>query len=160
MAYCVVTREKMQSEWVGKDRISFRYRPSGVETAIQNGNVVLIGDLITGEREIFDGTTPAATTALKDIVLVTTPEVMADERKKNLSDFINEAGADCTGDRLYSGDIFSITAEGFDGTPAVDKIVELKAGTKFNAVDTLTVGSTKVGKIIDFVNGKYAIKVD
>ena len=159
MAYCVVTREKMQSEWVGKDRISLKYRPSGVETSIENGNLVLVGSLIDGEREIYDSGTPAANSPLKSIALITTPEVMADERKKNLSDFINEAGDEITGDKLYSGDIFSLTVEGFTGVPAKGKIVELQAGTKLKVVDTLTSGSTQVGKIIDFANGKYAVLV-
>ena len=159
MAYAVVTREKMTSEFDGSKRLSAKYLPSGVATAIENGDIVVIGDLVSGEREIFTATTPTATTALTAVGIVTTPEVPADERLKNLSDFRNEAGVVITVDKIFAGDIFSITAEGFDGTPAVGKIVELKAGTKLNAVTTLTSGSTKVGKIIDFVNGKYAVLV-
>jgi hypothetical protein len=159
MAYAIVTREAMASEDVAYLRKSFKYQPSGVDTAVENGNVVLIGKLITGERETYTASTPAANSDLSSILLVTTPEVMVDERKKNLSDFRNEAGDVCTGDKLKSGDIFSVTAEGFTGTPAKDKIVELQAGTKLNCVDTLTSGSTQVGTIVDFVNNKYAVLV-
>lgn len=159
MAYTVVTREKMTSEFDGTKRISAKYLPSGVATAIENGNFVVIGDLVSGEREVFTATTPTATTAITVVGIVTTPEVDADERNKNYSDFINAAGTIITVDKIFAGDIFSLTAEGFDGTPAVGKIVELKAGTKLNAVTTLTSGSTKVGKIVDFVNGKYAVLV-
>lgn len=157
--YCVVTREKMTSEWDGSKRVSFKYQPSGVDTAVQNGNVVVLGGLITGAREVYTATTPAANTALSAIVLVTTPEVLADERLKNLSDFRNEAGKIATGDKLFAGDIFSITAEGIEGTPVKGSVIELQAGTKLKAVATLTGGSTKVGTVIDIVNGKYAIQV-
>lgn len=159
MAYSVVTRERMTSEWDGSKRVSIKYQPSSVDTAIENGSVLVLGGLIDGEREVYTATTPTATTKLGAIVLVTTPEVVADERKKNLEDFRNEAGDIATGDKLFSGDIFSVTAEGFTGTPAKGKIVELQASTKLNAVATLTASSTQVGTIIDFVNGKYAVQV-
>lgn len=159
MAYAIVTREAMQSESVANLRKSFKYQPSSVDTAVENGNVVVKGSLIDGQREIYTATTPTATTKLEDILLVTTPEVLADERKKNLSDFRNEAGEVATGDVLKTGDIFSVTAEAFTGTPAKGKIVELQAGTKLKVVDSLTAGSTQVGTIIDLANGKYAVQV-
>lgn len=158
--YCVVTREKMTSEWDGSKRLSVKYRPSGVDAAIENGNLVVVGDLIDGEREVYAASTPAVDTVIGKIALITTPEVVADERKKNISDFRNEAGDVCTADRLFSGDIFSLTAEGFEGTPEKGKLVELQAGTKLKVVATITSGSTAVGKIIDVVNGKYAVQVN
>lgn len=160
MAYTVVTREKMTSEWDGSKRISLKYRPSGVDTAIENGMVVVVGDLIDGEREVYAGDTPAVDTAVAKLALITTPEVMADERKKSISDFRNEAGDICTADKLFSGDIFSLTEEGFEGTPSKGNVVELQAGVKLKVVASATPGSTKIGKIIDVVNGKYAVQVD
>lgn len=157
--YSVVCREAMQSESIAVLRKSFKYQPSSVDTAIENGNVVLKGALIDAQREIYTAGTPAANSALADILLVTTPEVVADERLKNLSDFRNEPGEESTGDHLRSGDIFSLTVEGFTGTPAKGKIVELQAGVKLKIVDTLTSGSTQVGTIIDVANGKYAVQV-
>lgn len=157
--YPVITREAMASEYNGVLRKSAKYLPSGVETAISNGNVVVLGSLISGEREMYTATTPTVDTALSAIAIVTTPEVIADERLKNLSDFTNEAGAELTVDKLTSGDVFSLTSEGFSGTPAVGKVVELQAGVVLKVVDVLTVGSTKVGDIVDFVNNKYAVKV-
>jgi hypothetical protein len=159
MAYSVVTRERMTSESIAAARLSAKYLPSGTPAAIENGNVVLIGSLATGEREVYATSTPAANSALGAIGLVTTPEVMADERKKNLDEFRNEAGEIITVDRLFSGDIFSVTADGLTGTKAVGNVVELQAGTKLNTAATLTASSTKVGTIIDIVNGKYAIQV-
>ncbi|WP_099467747.1 hypothetical protein [Konateibacter massiliensis] len=155
--YAVITREKMASEYDGTKRVSLK-----INEDLQNGSVVVVGDLVSGKREVFATTKPTASTALTDIAILTTPEVDADERKKNLSDFINKADIllPATGDYLTAKDIFSLTAEGFDGTPAVGKIVELQAGYKLKVVATATAGSTVIGKIVDFTNGKYAVKVN
>ena len=152
MAYAIVKREAMASENVANLRKSFKYLPSGTATAVENGNVVKATSVISGERELLEGSTPLVNTELKDILLVTTPEVMADERKKNLDEFINEAGAIATGDRLISGDIFTVTADAFTAaaTVVVGDVVELAASTKLKVVASatgLTSGSTQVGTI-------------
>lgn len=140
------------------------------ETAIDNGNIVKLGDLVEGEREIYKATAPAASDALADVVLVASPEVMYDEKLKDLADFYNEEGKNARGYRLHSGDIFSLTADaltgttGESGTLAVGSIIELQAGTKLKAVASTTSGSTAVGKIIaiDVVGPYtyYVIQVD
>ena len=137
--------------------------------AIENGNVlkatnllVLDEDAGTAEREIFQGFAVAANDKLKDVVLVASPEVMYDERKRNLDEFINEKGAISRGYRLHKHDIFSVTKDALDGvaTPAVGNVVELKAGTKLNVAATATQGSTQVGKIIDVnIVGRYTYYV-
>ena len=142
--------------------ISVKYIPSSTETAIENGNVLKATELISGEREVFKGVTPAANDAMKDIVLVASPELIYDERKHNLDDFTNEAGKLARAYRLHSGDIFSVTQEALAGasSPAVGNIVELKADTKLNVVASATSGSTVVGKIIAIdVVGKYTYYV-
>lgn len=164
MAYAIVKREAMASENVANLRKSFKYLPSGVATAVENGNVVKATSVISDERELLEGSTPLVNTELKDILLVTTPEVMADERKKNLDEFINEAGAIATGDRLISGDIFTVTADAFTAaaTVVVGDVVELAASTKLKVVAAstgLTSGSTQVGTIYDINGDDYAIKV-
>ena len=164
MAYAIVKREAMASENVANLRKSFKYLPSGTATAVENGNVVKATSVISGERELLEGSTPLVNTELKDILLVTTPEVMADERKKNIDEFINEAGAIATGDRLISGDIFTVTADAFTAaaTVVVGDVVELAASTKLKVVAAatgLTSGSTQVGTIYDINGDDYAIKV-
>ena len=156
MAYAVITREKMASEFDGTKRVSLK-----INEDLQNGSVVVVGDLVTGKREVYETSKPSVDTKLTDIAILTTPEVDPDERKKNLSDFVNKKDAlqPATGDYLTAKDIFSLTAEGFDGTPAVGNTVELQASYKLNAVATATSGSTVVGKIVDYVNGEYAVKV-
>lgn len=161
MAYGVVRTDKMIGTDVRSEIVSVRYQPSNTATAVDNGNVVKLGALETGSREIYKGDTPAANDDIKTIVLIATPEVMYDERKRNLDEFTNEAGTIARGYRLHPHDIFSVTKDALDGvdSPAVGDVVELKAGTKLNvkaAATGATDGSTVVGKIIDKnIVGRY-----
>lgn len=161
MAYAVVRTDKMIGTDVRSELVSVRFQPEDTMTEIENGNVVKLGALETGSREIYKGVTPAANDDITAIVLVASPEVMYDERKRNLDEFINEAGAIARGYRLHKHDIFSVTKDALDGaaTPAVGDVVELKAGTKLNVVAAATgatQGSTVVGKIIDInIVGRY-----
>jgi hypothetical protein len=141
-------------------------------TAIENGNVLKVGalnaiDAAAGsyEREVRVGEVPAANSKLDEIVLVATPEVMYDERKRSMTEFYNEAGRICRGYHLHSGDMFSVTIEALDAaaTPAIGNAVELQAGTKLKVAASATSGSTQIGTI-DAINvvGRltyYVIKV-
>lgn len=175
MSYGVVRTDLMYATDVRSGLVSVKYIVTAGDpavstpTAIENGNVLKLGALLEGEREIFEGTAPAANTPIDEVVLIASPEVMYDERKKNLDEFINEAGKACRGYRLHTGDVFSVTKDALDGaaTPAVGDVVELKAGTKLNVVAAgtgATEGSTVVGKIHDIETvGRYtyyAILVD
>ncbi|MBP5462521.1 MAG: hypothetical protein J6Y20_10380 [Lachnospiraceae bacterium] len=167
MSYGVVRTDLMYATDVRSGLVSVKYIVTAGDpavstpTEIENGNVLKLGALLEGEREIFEGTAPAADTPLSEVVLVASPEVMYDERKKNLDEFINEAGKACRGYRLHTGDVFSVTKDALDGAaePAVGDVVELKAGTKLNVVAAstgATEGSTVVGKIHDIeVAGRY-----
>lgn len=156
--HAVVRTDKMFGTDNRAGIVSVRYQPSNVKTAIDNGNVVLLGDLETGSREIYKGATPAANSPLGSVVLVASVEVMYDEHKHNLDEFENEAGAIARGYYLHQNDIFSVTKDALDGvaSPAVGNIVELKAGTKLNVATSKTSGSTQVGTIVDInVVGRY-----
>lgn len=169
MSHGVVRTDKLMGTDVRSMLESVKYMGAGsTATAIDNGNVVLLdGSLMTGEREVKKGVTPAADSALDKIVLIATPEVMYDERLRNLDDFYNEAGAICRGYHLHSGDIFSLTADALDFNTnettdgLVNSIVELKAGIKLNVkVSSATAGSTVVGKVIaKDVVGRYTYYV-
>lgn len=158
----VVRTDKMFATDNRAGLVSVRYQPSDAMTAIDNGNVVKLGALETGSREVYKGITPAASDVIGDIVLIATPEVMYDERKKNLDEFYNAAGDIARGYRLHTGDIFSVTIDALSAaaTPQIGNIVELDAGTKLKVVTTLTSGSTQVGAIIDInVVGRYTYYV-
>lgn len=164
MSYGIVRTDNMYGTDVRAGLVSIQYLGSNgtTPTAIENGSVLKVGALKTGEREVYVGSAVAATDKIGDVVLVASPEVMYDERKRNLDEFINEAGKNCRGYHLHTGDIFSVTKDALDGAtaPAVGNIVEFKAGTKLNVVATATSGSTVVGNIIAIdVVGRYTYYV-
>lgn len=152
--YGVFRSDLMSGTDVAADLVSVKFYAGSPEApaAIENGNVVKLSGLITGEREVNKGVTPAANDSLEDIVIIGTPEVNYDERKKNLDDFRNEAGDISRGFIPRSRNICSVTAEALDiaagVTPAVGYVVELQAGTKLKVVASGTAGSTKFGEII------------
>lgn len=166
--HAVVRTDLMDGTDVRGQLVSVKYMGAdgATPTEIDNGNVLKVNALMDGEREIYVGAATAVATPVNDVVLVASPEVMYDERKKNLDEYVNEAGKACRGYRLHSGNIFSVTKEALDGaaSPAVGNIVELKAGTKLNVVASATSGSTQVGKIIAIETvGRYTyyvIKID
>lgn len=164
MSYAVVRTDNMAGTDVRGQLVSVKYMGTdgNTETAIENGNVLKLGALVDGEREIYIGGAVAKDSAIDDIVLVASVETMYDERKRNLDDFVNEAGAICRGYHIHSGDTFSVTAEAMSGTgtPAKGNIVELAAGTKLAFAASATSGSTQVGRIIAVdVVGRYTYYV-
>ena len=155
----VVRTDKMFATDNRAGLVSVRYQPGDVMTAIDNGNVVKIGALEEGSREVYKGATPAADDKIADIVLIASPEVMYDEHKHNLDEFKNAEGAIARGYRLHTNDIFSVTKEALTGEkPAVGKTVELTADTKLKVAASAT--GTEVGTIIDVnVVGRYTYYV-
>lgn len=164
MSYAVVRTDNMAGTDVRGQLVSVKYMGSdgNTETAIDNGNVLKLGALVDGEREIYVGGAVAKDSAIDDVVLVASVETMYDERKRNLDDFTNEAGAICRGYHIHSGDTFSVTADALSGTgtPAKGNVVELAAGTKLAFAASATSGSTQVGRIIAVdVVGRYTYYV-
>lgn len=166
MAHGVVRTDKLFGTDNRTGIVSVEYFVSTTATDIDNGNVLALGDLIDGEREIYKAGTPAANTALEDIVLIATPEVNYCATDYAVDKFYNKAGKPARGYFLTHKAIFSVTKDALDGkaTPAVDDIVELKAGTKLNVVGSATASTTTVGKIIAIETvGRftyYVIQVD
>lgn len=170
-AYTVFRSDLMSGTDVGADLVSVRYCTEDAgeykPSAIENGSVVELVELEDGNREVWTATNTKASSKINDVVVIGTPEVFYDERKKNLDEFINEAGQTSRGYRLRSGNIFSLTKEGFQTTLSQiekDNVVELTDGNKFGVAATATDGATTVGKIIAVENtGRYTyyvIKID
>lgn len=160
--YAVITREAMASEYDGTKRKSAKfYNGSDAPAEIENGMVVKIVGTIPGEREVLKVVAPEGSEDVADLWIVTTPEVVADERKKNLSDFVNEAGQIITIDKLMPNDIFSLTAEGLTGTAVAGHNVGLaSAGGVKLVVDASESGmGTVIGTVLDIANAKVGIMV-
>lgn len=157
--HAVVRTDKMYGTDNRAGLVSVRYQPDDKMTDIDNGNVVKLEALEDGSREVYKGVTPTASDTLNKIVLIDSPEVIYDETKRGMANFYNEAGKISRGYRLHTGDIFSVTEEALEGTPAVGNVVELGDSTKLSVVASET-GATVVGKVID-VNtvGRYTFYV-
>lgn len=156
----VVRTDKMYGTDNREGIASVRFQNEGVNAEIDNGNVVRIDGLEAGSREIYVGVAPSASDDLKDILLIASPEVMYDERKRNLDEFVNEAGVAARGYYLHKNSIFSVTKDALVGleAPAKGNFVELTAGTKLNVVESAT--GTLVGEIIDVeIVGRYTYYV-
>lgn len=162
MAHGVIRTDLLAGTDVRSELVSVRYQPSDTMTDIDNGNVVLLGDLEEGSRTVFKGDTPAKNSDLNDVALIASPEVIYDEHVHGLDKYYNEAGKISRGYRLHENDIFSVTIDALDAaaTPEVGNIVELQAGTKLKVVSSATASATTVGKIIDInVVGNYTFYV-
>lgn len=166
MAYAIVRTDLMHGTDNSADLVSIKYQVGTTDTTIQNGSVVVVGGLMTGERDVYKGTAPTATTALSKLALIVTPELTYDETpRKTFADFTNSAGAIARGIYFRSKDVFSATIEAFAGRETlaavvVGDIVEVKADTKLNIVATLTASSTQVGTVIAKEGDYVVVRVD
>lgn len=107
---------------------SAKYMESDVATAIENGELVTIGALVDGEREIHEATAPVSGDT--NIGIVCTPELLYDQNgvaDGDLANYTNEADAVIRVMILQKGDIFSIAGE----STSADKDVDGEVVAKF-----------------------------
>lgn len=133
---------------------SGRYYVTTTPTAIENGNIVKLDSLISGERELWKVIAPAAVTA-GDLYIVATPELIYDETLKSngaLDQFENPEGANITLLQLEIGDLFGISDDcitAIGDEPAVGKFVTPSAtGTKWTEVASIASNEVFYGKIV------------
>ena len=117
---------------------------------LDNGNIVALGALADGEKEALVGT---------KLALIKAPEVMKDERLKNLGDFYNKKDAIVRAYLFEDGDEFRLTAEGLTGSPAVGNAVEADAGYKLKTAGSATASSTQIGTIIAQEGDYWVVRV-
>lgn len=136
---------------------SGRFYVLTVATAIENGNLVKLDSLISGQRELWKVVAPGGVTTA-NCYLVATPEVIYDEQLKSsgaLKEFRNEAGENITllgvevGDNLGISDACITPINDADDLPAVGSYVTPSAtGTKWTEVATIVASEVFYGKII------------
>lgn len=148
MAYTVFRSDLMHGTDSGADLVSVRvYDTADKPIAVENGAIVELKEYESGEREVWKGVLATASSKLSDCVVIGSEELFYDERKKNLEEFINEAGSICRGYILRSHNMFGITKDGFVGgtAPAANATVSLGANGKIAASGAT--GSTALGKV-------------
>ncbi|MBR6632468.1 MAG: hypothetical protein IKK89_11080 [Alistipes sp.] len=129
MAYTVFRSDLLSGTDVAADLVSCRvYDADGNEIAVENGTIVELQGYEEGEREVMKAVLATASSKLSDCAIIGTVEVMYDERKKNLDEFINEAGSICRGYIPRSRNMYSVTKDGFVGGAVAAKGAEVGIG--------------------------------
>lgn len=117
-------------------------------TEIENGAVVKLGALVTGEIDTYNALPVAALT--DKVVLVDGVEVIYDEHKTfGLDDFVNEKEKAFRVRIPVVNDRFSISESMISGTATVGQIVETPAtGNKLIARATATADASLVCRVV------------
>ena len=153
-AHCICDSSAMSGSVLASKLVNVK-----LSADVDNGNIVAIGALAAGESEAFAASKPAANTPISKLALIKSPELMKDERLKNLGDFYNKAGSIVRGYLFESGDEFRLTAEGLSGSPAVGYAVEADSSYKLKAVASATGSSTQIGTIIAVEGDYFVVRV-
>jgi hypothetical protein len=151
--YTVIRTDLMYGTDNRAGLVSLRfYDDEGNVAEVENGTIVKLQGFEDGQREVHKAVAAKAGDDLNECAIVAAPEVMYDERKHNLDEFISEAGTAVRGYVPHSRDLFSVTAEGFvDGkVPEVGGNVGIGTNGKIDASGS----GLGVCKEID-VSGRY-----
>ena len=135
--YCVIRTDLMAGTKNPDQLVSVRYYADEAVAEVENGVIVELKGYEDGQREVMKAVAATAESNLADCAVIAAPEVMYDERKKNLDEFINEAGKAVRGYRRPDRNMFALTAEGFAGAaPALNGKVGIGANGKLDAAKT------------------------
>ena len=127
--YCVIRTDLMSGTKQPADLVSFRfYDAEGNAAEVENGVIVKLEGYEEGEREVMKAVAATAGADLNECAIAAGVEVMYDERKKNLDEYVNEAGKIVRGYIPRSRNMFSVTKEGFVGGAVAAKGAEVGIG--------------------------------
>lgn len=145
---------------------SGRYYVGTTATAIENGNLVKLDSLISGERELWKVVAPGSVTA-SNLYIVATPELIYSEELKStgaLANYKNEAGQNITLLKLEVGDMFGISdacitqISGAEAPVVGSYVAPAATGTKWAEVATIAQNEVFYGKIVArelYKDGEY-----
>lgn len=139
MGYCVFRSDLLSGTDIAADLVSCRvYDKDDNPIAVENGTIVELKGYEKDEREVMKAVLATSASKISDCAIIGSEEVMYDERKKNLDEFINEAGSICRGYIPRSRNMYSITKDGFVGGTVPDEgdEVGIGAGGKVDASGT------------------------
>jgi len=139
MSYCVIRTDLMSAVNNAADLVSLRfYNAEGEMAEIENGVIVELQGFEEDQREVRKAVAATSSSDLNSCAIVAGVEVMYDERKVNLDEYINEKGKAVRGYVPRSRNMFSLTKEGFVGgtVPEVGAEVGIGEGGKLNSAGT------------------------
>lgn len=138
--YAVIRTDLLSGTKQPADLVSLRfYDGEDKPAAVENGTIVKLVGLEDGEREVYKAVAATSADDLNQCAIVAGVEVMYDERKRNLDEFINEANTIVRGYIPRSRNLFSVTKEGFVGGTApttIGNAVGIGTGGKLDAAGT------------------------
>lgn len=135
MAYCVIRTDLMSGTKQPADLVSLRFYNAEDKVAeVENGVIVELKGYEEGQREVMKAVAATSASDVANCAIVAGVEVMYDERKKNLDEYINEAGKAIRGYIPRNRNLFAVTKEGFVGAvPAIGGKVGIGANGKLDA---------------------------
>lgn len=154
--HAVIRTDKMTGTDVDTQLYNVKFYSEDEAAVIDNGNIVMIGDLDPENRDVHTVTAPTGEVDMGDLAVTAGVCLFYDESTRHYEDeWENEAERAFRAYGLHNGCMFSVTAEAFEGTPEVGKYVGYTAGsTKIALADAAS--ATTFGKIIDSdIAGRY-----
>ena len=157
--HAVVRTDNLGGTKNGEQLASVIFYSSDAPAAIDNGNIVVLGEKLG--REAYKATAPAAGAVAEDLYVIAEEELFYDQTVAHyLTEWVNEAGKTIRAYSLDSKGGFSVTAEAFEGTPEIGKTVGYTAGSTKITVQTGAADDTTFGTILEketvgFGEGKY-----
>lgn len=136
MSYAVIRTDLLSGTSNCADLVSLRFYDAEDHMAeVENGVIVELQGYEDDEREVMKAVAATASSDLNNCAIVAGVEVMYDERKKNLDEYINEAGKVVRGYIPRSRNMFAETKEGFvdEAVPEKGGNVGVGAGGKLDA---------------------------
>ena len=136
MSYCVIRTDLMSGTKQPADLVSLRFYDGNDHLAeVENGVIVKLEGYEQGQREVMKAVAAEDGDDPNECAIVAGVEVMYDQYKKSLDQYINEAGKAVRGYIPRSRNLFSLTKEGFVGgtAPDVDDEVGIGTGGKLDA---------------------------
>lgn len=117
----IVRKDKLLAGYNGNLESVKIYDNAGTaKVQVTNGVfVVSLGLDVAGEREVKKARLASKADVALDVLFIHNAEVMYDERKDKLADFVIKADKVARAYRLYDGDIVTLTEDLFVGTPVV-----------------------------------------
>lgn len=140
----IVRKDKMLAGYNGNLESVILHDKAGKQVESTNGVFVFVEGLLEGQREVKKGVLADVADVAKDVLLIHNSEVMYDERKYKLADFVIEEGKAARAYRLYDGDIITLTKDLFTQTVAVGDKLAVKANGKLGKVTVEQLGNAKV----------------
>lgn len=157
MAFTVIRTDLMSGTKQPADLVSLRFYTTSVDSQsqtvytpaeVENGTIVKLLGYEEGQREVMKAVAATDTDDLNDCAIVAGVEVMYDERKKNLDEYINEPNKIVRGYIPRSRNMFSVTKEGFVNAtvPTLGAAVGIGTGGKISA--SVSSGKTALGECV------------